>query len=208
VAVRAGEPLPLPGAEPAIPLRFLHRAQFQKNIEFAPRERRADGWDPAFYSREPRGLELEISRFPGTERERRESVRLSTSEAGQANVHFAEDERFAVVFLENSEGFPFDWRSVLSVVEKDGEGRPFVVPLGSEKEREIRVNDYFRYQGYRFFQTNARPEDPTYSGIGVVYDPGIPVVLAGMYTIIAGTVLAFIVRPIVLARRKPRAVAA
>jgi hypothetical protein len=58
------------------------------------------------------------------------------------------------------------------------------------------VNDYFYYRGYRFFQTNAIPELPTYSGIGVVYDPGIPIVLFGMYTIILGTVLAFTVRPI------------
>jgi hypothetical protein len=58
------------------------------------------------------------------------------------------------------------------------------------------VNDYLYYRGYRFFQTNAEPEFPTYSGIGVVYDPGIPVVLFGMYTIIVGTLLAFIVRPI------------
>ena len=54
----------------------------------------------------------------------------------------------------------------------------------------------------RFFQTNAVPEMPTYSGIGVVYDPGIPVVLMGMYTIILGTALAFLVRPIAAAYGK------
>ena len=96
---------------------------------------------------------------------------------------------------------------MLSVVERDQNGHEYTVPLGSEKSREIRVNDYFKYRGYRFFQTNADPEDPSYSGIGVVYDPGIPIVLIGMYTIILGTVLAFIVRPIVRARRE-RSVAA
>ena len=75
------------------------------------------------------------------------------------------------------------------------------VDRGSERDREIRVNDYFSNGGFRFFQTNAIPEIPTYSGIGVVYDPGIEPVLFGMYTIILGTVLAYIVRPIVRGRR-------
>jgi cytochrome c biogenesis protein ResB len=97
---------------------------------------------------------------------------------------------------------PFEWRSVLSIIETDNAGQPFEVKLGTEQDREIRVNDYFKYKGYRFFQTNAIPEDPTYSGIGVVYDPGIPIVLVGMYTIIAGTVIAFLLRPVVLASRK------
>ena len=109
-------------------------------------------------------------------------------------------------FFENDKMLPFEWRSVLSIIERDNDGEPYVVPLGSEGEREIRVNDYFKYRGYRFFQTNAIPELPTYSGIGVVYDPGIPIVLFGMYTAIAGSVLAFVIRPFVLARRQRRSV--
>jgi len=102
---------------------------------------------------------------------------------------------------------------IIQLQDQDGDGRnDFAGPvrrieLGSQREREIRVNDYFKHAGYRFFQTNADPSKPTYSGIGVVLDPGIPTVLAGMYTIILGTVLAFIVRPIVEAARKRRAAA-
>lgn len=94
--------------------------------------------------------------------------------------------------------------------DRDGDGDPDwtgplrMVDRGSERDREIRVNDYFTHGGFRFFQTNAIPEIPTYSGIGVVYDPGIEPVLFGMYTIILGTVLAYIVRPIVQARRERR----
>lgn len=92
--------------------------------------------------------------------------------------------------------------------DQDGDGKSdFIgygvrVDIGPEAEREIRVNDYFRYKGYRFFQTNAIPEIPTYSGIGVVFDPGIETVLAGMYIVIGGTVIAFILRPIFTARRR------
>jgi len=163
---------------------------------------RADGWDESFYSRDARGLALDVVYFPGTEREQVERVEMATTDAQQANLWVTGDRRYALRFLENVEGFPFDWRSVLSIVEKDASGQPHTVPLGSQAQREVRVNDYFQYKGYRFFQTNAEAQDPSYSGIGVVYDPGIPTVLAGMYTIILGTVLAFLVRPIVLARRK------
>ena len=90
---------------------------------------------------------------------------------------------------------PFEWRSVLTIVEKDNSGRSYEVPLGTERAREIRVNDYFYYKGYRFFQTDANAQRPTYSGIGVVYDPGIPFVLWGMYATIVGASIAFLVRP-------------
>jgi len=136
-----------------------------------------------------------VTRFPGTTEESVEHVVMATTEAAQSHLWFSGDERFALVFLENTEMLPFEWRSVLTVLERDASGELREVPLGPEEAREIRVNDYFQYKGYRFFQTNAVPEDPTYSGIGVVYDPGIPIVLAGMYTIIAGMAVAFLLRP-------------
>ena len=202
VAATAGEALPLPGDEPVIPLQFLHHATFEKNLRFLPETRRADGWDADFYARTPRGLELEVVHDPGTADELVETVELATTDQYNSSVWVSGDERFALFFLENTEMLPFEWRSVLSIIETDNAGQPFEVKLGTEQDREIRVNDYFTYKGYRFFQTNAIPEDPTYSGIGVVYDPGIPIVLVGMYTIIAGTVIAFLLRPVVLASRK------
>src|SRR5262249_1923821 len=106
-------------------------------------------------------------------------------------------QRCMLRFYGNYKSLPFEWRSVLSIWKKDGDGKPYKADLGPERNREIRVNDYLYYEGYRFFQTNAIPELPTYSGIGVVYDPGIPVVLMGMYLTIVGAAIVFIVRPIV-----------
>lgn len=203
--IEPGARLPLPGDSQLVAKRFFRSAKFEKRLQFEPAVVRADGWDESFYSRDARGLALDVVHQPGTPQERVERVEMATTDTQQANIWVTGDHRFALRFLENTEGFPFDWRSVLSIVEKDANGQPFTVPLGPETAREIRVNDYFQYKGYRFFQTNAEPQDPTYSGIGVVYDPGIPTVLAGMYIIILGTVLAFLVRPIVLARRKTRA---
>lgn len=202
-SVAVGQDLPLPGPTRVGLAGLFQHAVFEKNIAFLPpKEPEADGFDPSFYERDVRGVKLEVVYDPGTEREEREEVVMATTEIGRSDVWITPDERFALVFLENTEGFPFDWRSVLTVWKTDPDGRRYKVDAGSAKEREIRVNDYFKYGGYRFFQTDAKAHMPTYSGIGVVYDPGIPIVLAGMYTIIAGTALAFLVRPILEARKK------
>lgn len=195
--------LELPGSV-VVPRALYHRADLlHQEIEFLPPSEGVDGWEADFYSRDARGVELEIVRYPGTENEVRETTRLATTQ--NASVWYSEDKKVAVVFMENTEVLPFEWRSVLSMIEIDGDGREYAADMGPEKAREIRVNDYLTYRGYRFFQTNADANMPTYSGIGVVYDPGIRWVLFGMYTIIAGATVAFIIRPIVLARRKARA---
>ncbi len=115
-----------------------------------------------------------------------------------------DDDSFRVRFFENTALMPYEWRSVLSVYD-EVDGKLVRVDAGEERDREIRVNDYFEWKGYKFFQTNANAAEPNYSGIGVVYDPGIPVVVTGMWTIILGAFLAFIVRPIVKGRREKAA---
>jgi hypothetical protein len=203
-AVTPGGALDLPGESRLVLKSVFERARFEKVIDFLPGRVDADGFDPSFYETDARGIVLDVVHFPHTAQETVETIRMATSDDAQANLWQSGDDRVAIRFLENIEGFPFDWRSVLSIVEKDAQGNPHVVDCGTPKEREIRVNEYFKYKGYRFFQTNANPKEPTYSGIGVVYDPGIEIVLLGMYTIIAGTVLAFTVRPIVRAKRRAK----
>jgi hypothetical protein len=193
---KIGETLALPGETHLVPRQFLHNARFEKNIEFVPHNIEGPKFDPEFYSTDPTGADIEVTTFPGTPREKIERVRMASAEQSMANVWRSGDNRFYLRYYNNDKVFPFEWRSVLSVYQKDADGRLYKVDLGPESDREIRVNRYFYYRGYRFFQTNAIPEMPTYSGIGVVYDPGIPIVLFGMYTIIAGTVIAFIARPI------------
>lgn len=195
-----GRDLPIGAGEPVKLLQLVQKAKFDRNVGFLERASADDGWDEGFYSRDPRGVELEVVRNRGTKDEWRETVRMATVEP--YNIWQSPDNGLVIRFFENDKMLPFEWRSVLSVVERDNEGKPYVVPLGSERKREIRVNDYFQYRGYRFFQTNANADNPNYSGIGVVWDPGIEIVLLGMYTVIAGTALAFLVRPIVKGRRR------
>ena len=208
--VTVGEPLPLPGANATVLTRLLHHARFEKDIAFLANEQGEDGWDSSFYAREPRGLVLDVVHDPGGENEVVETITMATSSDAQSNLWMSGDGRFAVHFLENTEGFPNDWRSVLSIIGTDAEGRPYTVEAGTTREREIRVNEYFHYKpawwlpgsGYRFFQTNADPMLPNYSGVGVVYDPGIPIVVLGMYVVIGAMAAAFLLRPIVLHRRR------
>ena len=194
--VALGATLPFPGAERVSVAHAYQNARYEKTIEFLAPHVEGPHFDPDFYSTDPVGLELEIVRGVGTPSETTEVVRMASTDQGLSSLWESPDGSFWVRFFENQAGFPFEWRSVLSIWEPDGAGGFRAVDVGPEYEREIRVNDYFHYQGYRFFQTNADPERPTYSGIGVVYDPGIPIVLYGMYTIIVGTMIAFLLRPI------------
>lgn len=200
-----GAALPLPHGGGLTLSRLFHNARFEKTIEFLAPHLEGPHFDESFYSHDPVGLELEITSQPGTAAEKTEVVRMASTDSGMADLWQSPDQSYYVRFYENQAGFPFEWRSVLSIWEDDGKGGLRQVDAGAEHDREIRVNDYFHYRGYRFFQTNADPEFPTYSGIGVVYDPGIPIVLYGMYTIIVGTILAFILRPIAQARQASKA---
>lgn len=204
-----GRRLELPGVVPMF-LEAVIDDYFVESgaVDFLPDLERADGWDENFYSTDPRGVELEITLWPDdSARGETRTVRLATTPDNNANVWIADDRSFGIEFFENTEGFPYEWRSVLRVHERGPDGAWQEVDLGPEHEREIRVNDYFFHKGYRMFQTNADDNDPEYSGIGIVYDPGIPLAMAGMYIVIAGAAFAFLVRPVVLARRQ-RALAA
>jgi hypothetical protein len=200
--VESGAPLPIQGGERFVPLQFVARPRLRKDVVLLPAAETESGFARAFYEPRTRGALIEVVRDPGTAGEQRELVEFATTDFSGANLWWADDGRFVLQVDERDDGFPYEWRSVLSIVEQDGDGRPYVVDVGGPEQREIRVNDYFTYGGYRFFQTDANKLIPTYSGIGVVYDPGIELVLAGMYVIIAGMVVAFLVRPIVLGARR------
>jgi hypothetical protein len=205
-SVKVGEPLPLPGASSKLVLDELFvNARVQRNIVLDPKAPVIQGphFDETFYSREPTGVEIRVTTDPDTDREHSENVVMASTDEGFANEWLSPDKRFYLRYFHNDRVFPFEWRSVLSIWQRDADGRLYKVDTGEEWDREIRVNDYFSYRspglfsaGYRFFQSNADARMPTYSGIGVVYDPGIPVVLMGMYLSILGAIMVFIVRPI------------
>ena len=199
--VSAGDALPIDARTRVLAEDFFVRGVVNRDVVFEePHQPDPGEVDEDFYARDDRGVVLGITTDPGTPDESTEVVRLVTGGDVESSWN-SEDGRMFVHFFENTAMMPFEWRSVLSIWEPGPDGTLQKVDTGSERDSEIRVNDYFKYKGWRMFQTNADARFPTYSGIGMVYDPGIPIVLIGMYTIIAGTVLAFIVRPIVRGRR-------
>ncbi len=106
--------------------------------------------------------------------------------------------REVVVLLgEQRGGMPIKWESKLTILEEDEQGQ-----WAETQQGLVRVNDYLEYKGYRFFQTNHDPRDPTYSGIGVVYDPGIEWVLTGFYLVMFGTMVVFLIKPIFTKRHR------
>ncbi|NND09116.1 MAG: hypothetical protein HKN87_22320, partial [Saprospiraceae bacterium] len=77
------------------------------------------------------------------------------------------------------------WKSDLSIINE----------RGNELERQvIEVNEPMRHKGYRFYQTDYDPNNPSYSGIGVSYTPGLYIVYLGFITMFAGIILLFYLR--------------
>ncbi len=65
----------------------------------------------------------------------------------------------------------------------------------AETKRVISVNDPMTYSGWTLYQVNYNPEDPTYSGLEAVYDPGVAWVFTGFFLICLGVAWMFYVEP-------------
>jgi ResB-like family len=61
--------------------------------------------------------------------------------------------------------------------------------------RSIAVNDPMTFAGWTLYQVNYNPEDPSYSGLEAVYDPGVAWVFAGFALISLGVFYMFYVEP-------------
>jgi len=63
------------------------------------------------------------------------------------------------------------------------------------REQTIEVNAPLLYGGYGFYQASYREEDPSWTALLVVRDPGVPVVYAGFILLIAGVFVTACWRP-------------
>jgi hypothetical protein len=59
------------------------------------------------------------------------------------------------------------------------------------RQARVEVNRPLAFGGWRLYQANVDPRDPTYSGIAAVRDPGVPWVFLGFVLICAGVVWTF-----------------
>jgi hypothetical protein len=112
-------------------------------------------------------------------------IRL-TAEHAQP-LALADGKTFLAFELRSDE--PKSFQSHLTVIE---DGKPVV-------EKTIVVNDPLSHKGYMFYQANFRKDDPTYSGIQVVRDPGLGVVFVGFVMMSLGVIFIYYIRPRLLA---------
>ena len=69
-------------------------------------------------------------------------------------------------------------------------------------EHTLEVNRPLSYGGYTFYQSGYNPNDPSYTSLQVVKDPGVPIVYAGFSLMIVGLFIVFYLNPWVNERRK------
>jgi len=84
--------------------------------------------------------------------------------------------------------------------KRDKEVKAFVSHVtaaqGADAERRsISVNDPMTFAGWTLYQVNYNPEDPSYSGLEAVYDPGVGWVFLGFALICLGVFWMFYVEP-------------
>ena len=78
----------------------------------------------------------------------------------------------------------------------------------TQEKAVISVNDPMTYAGWTLYQVNYNPEDPTYSGLEAVYDPGVAWVFTGFALICVGVFYMFYVEPRLRKQKKAAAPAA
>ena len=100
-----------------------------------------------------------------------------------------------------------DGRTVLALERRAAEAKAYRSRLSILEggktvcTKTIEVNDPLSWRGWHFYQSSFREEDPTWSGIQVVRDPGFPIVFAGFLMIGLGVIFVYYVRPWILRRR-------
>jgi hypothetical protein len=78
-----------------------------------------------------------------------------------------------------------DYRSVVSIFENGIERR----------HQTIEVNHPLKYKGFSFYQANFDPDNPAFSGIQMVKDPGLGFVYTGFIMMSLGVIFIFYIRP-------------
>jgi hypothetical protein len=93
-----------------------------------------------------------------------------------------------------------DGRAALVFEKRDKEVKAFLSHVtarqGTRQERAvISVNDPFEFGGWTLYQVNFNPDDPTYSGLEAVRDPGVLWVFLGFALICVGVFYMLYVEP-------------
>jgi cytochrome c biogenesis protein ResB len=105
-----------------------------------------------------------------------------------------------VMTANRPQGFLLSPTRALVFERRVGEAKAYVSHVtatkGSEvQKRLVSVNDPFTFAGWTLYQVNYNADDPTYSGLEAVYDPGVAWVFTGFALISIGVFYMFYVEP-------------
>ena len=103
------------------------------------------------------------------------------------------DSEYSITFESRADQETKFWKSHLVLLDRENNALP------GESKAVVKVNDFMYYGGYRFYQTDAKKEDPRYSGIGVTKDPGLPFLYSSYVSLALGVFMMFYIP---LGRRK------
>jgi hypothetical protein len=130
------------------------------------------------------------------------AVAVEVSQGGipRDSVMFAS--RPSPVFLSQTSALVFE--------KREKEVKAFISHVSAkqgsnEAKRVISVNEPASLNGWTLYQVNYNPNDPTYSGIDAVYDPGVFWVFTGFALICLGVFYMFYVEPRLKRQAKPAA---
>lgn len=70
-----------------------------------------------------------------------------------------------------------------------------LIEAGTNKQATVRVNHPIVHHGFRIYQLGYNPDDPTWSALLLVKDPGIPLVYTGFGLLLLGLLMTFYVAP-------------
>jgi hypothetical protein len=118
---------------------------------------------------------------------------LQTTVAGQVKEQLVLAAQPRGVFLRGD-------RSALVFERRDKEVKAFLSHVTARQGETVRraivgVNEPFDFGGWTLYQVNYNPEDPSYSGLEAVYDPGVSWVFLGFVLICVGVFYLFYVEP-------------
>jgi hypothetical protein len=91
-------------------------------------------------------------------------------------------------------------RSALVFEKREKEVKAYLSHVTARKGDQVdravvSVNDPFTFAGWTLYQVNYNPQDPTYSGLEAVRDPGVAWVFVGFALICLGVAYMFYVEP-------------
>jgi hypothetical protein len=106
------------------------------------------------------------------------------------------------------EGMFLDPERALVFEKRDKEVKAFLSTITASQGPEtlargqlVSVNEPLTVAGWTLYQVNYNPEDPSYSGLEAVHDPGVPWVFTGFALISIGVAYMFYVEPRLKARK-------